>query len=48
MKVVNSVEPRIVVPLNFKSDNDPKAAKVEDFLKAIGSSNGTPEEKSNH
>jgi L-ascorbate metabolism protein UlaG (beta-lactamase superfamily) len=43
-KAINSVEPRIVIPTNYQSDNSPKSAKVEDFLKEIGAT-GTEAEK---
>lgn len=45
VKAVNAIEPRIVIPLAFKSDNDAKAKPVDAFLKEIGSKNGTPEKK---
>ena len=45
VKAINSIEPRIVIPINYHSDNNPKAAKVEIFLKEMGASNITPEKK---
>lgn len=45
VKAVNTIEPRIVIPMAFKSDNDPKAAPIDIFLKEIGSPNNTPEKK---
>ncbi len=45
VKAVNAVEPRIVVPMAFASDNDPKADSVEKFLKEMGSGNLEPEKK---
>lgn len=36
MKIVNTIEPRVVIPYGFKSDNDPKADPVDKFLKEIG------------
>ena len=45
VKAVNTVEPRIVIPMAFKSDNDPKAKAVDDFLKEIGSGTINPEKK---
>ncbi|MBD3311387.1 MAG: hypothetical protein GF349_02730 [Candidatus Magasanikbacteria bacterium] len=45
VKVVNTVEPRIVIPIAFKSENDPNFADVDKFLKEIGSKNGKPEKK---
>ncbi len=45
VKVVNAIEPRIVIPIAFKSDNDPTAKSIDIFLKEIGSKNGSPEKK---
>ncbi len=45
IKVVNAVEPRVVIPLNFKSENDPEASDVTNFLKSIGHGAVTPEKK---
>lgn len=45
VKAVNAVEPRIVIPMLFKSDNDPTADGVQAFLKAMGSGNGVEEKK---
>ena len=36
VKAVNDIEPRVVIPIAHKSDNDPKAAPVIDFCKAMG------------
>lgn len=36
VKVINSIEPRIVIPMAYKSENDPKAADLDTFLRAIG------------
>ncbi|MCF6276929.1 MAG: MBL fold metallo-hydrolase [Candidatus Magasanikbacteria bacterium] len=36
MKAVNAIEPRIIIPIGHKSDNDPKADEVERFIKEIG------------
>ncbi len=44
-KAVNSIEPKIIIPIAFKSENDPSAKPVEDFLKEMGVSNGAPEKK---
>lgn len=44
VKMVNAIEPRIVIPIAFRSDNDPKADPVETFLKEMGLPRG-PEEK---
>lgn len=35
-KAVNAIEPRIVIPIAYKSDNDPGAEPVEKFLKEMG------------
>ncbi|MBU0661327.1 MBL fold metallo-hydrolase [Patescibacteria group bacterium] len=35
-KIVQQIEPRIVIPMNVQSDNDPKSAPVESFIKEIG------------
>lgn len=35
-KVISAVEPRIVIPLAFKSDTDPQATPVSDFIKEVG------------
>lgn len=45
VKLINEIEPKIVIPYAFKSDNDPDAKAVESFLKEIGSKNETPEKK---
>lgn len=45
VKAVNAIEPRVVIPMQHKSDNDPKAASVKEFLKQMGASNGTEEKK---
>lgn len=44
-KAVNAVEPRIVIPYAYKSDNDPTAHEVLPFLKELGATNGEPEKK---
>jgi hypothetical protein len=44
MKAVNSVEPRVVIPMAFHSDNDPSAKPVTEFLKEFGSA-PEPEKK---
>lgn len=45
VKVVNAIEPRVVIPMAFQSDNDPKANPVAAFLKAFGAAAATPETK---
>lgn len=36
IKVINLIEPRIIIPLAFQSDSDPEAFPIEKFLKQIG------------
>lgn len=36
IKIVNDLEPRVVIPMFFQSDNDPKVAPVDKFLKEMG------------
>jgi len=45
LKVINLIEPRVIIPLGFQSDNDPKALPVEKFLKDIGIPADKPEKK---
>lgn len=45
MNAVNAIEPRVVIPMAFQSENDPKAASVSAFLKAMGITAETPEKK---
>ncbi|OIO18805.1 MAG: hypothetical protein COY69_02215 [Candidatus Magasanikbacteria bacterium CG_4_10_14_0_8_um_filter_32_14] len=45
IKLINEIEPKIVIPFAFNSDNDPDAKAIEGFLKEIGSKNGLPEKK---
>jgi len=45
-KAVNAIEPKIVIPVAHNSDNDPKAASVNLFLREMGvPKNGEPENK---
>lgn len=44
MKAINNIEPRVVIPMAFHSDNDPAAKPVTDFLKEFGSA-PEPEKK---
>lgn len=44
-KIINTVEPRVVVPIAFQSENDPKATHVAAFLKEMGVKEETPEKK---
>ena len=45
VKMVNEVEPRVVIPIGFKSDNDPDAGTVDPFLKEMGAGAVKPETK---
>lgn len=44
-KVVNTIDPRVVIPICFKSENDPTAEPVTGFLKEIGAATVAPEKK---
>lgn len=35
-KTINSLEPRIVIPMAFKSDNDPDASSPDSFIRGLG------------
>lgn len=35
-KAIQSIEPKVVIPMAFKSDTDPKSATVEAFIKEVG------------
>lgn len=45
MKIVNTVEPRIVIPIDYRSDTDPKADEVAAFTKSMGANGIVPEKK---
>jgi len=45
VKLISDLEPRIVIPIAFQSDNDPDAGEVSRFIKAMGISNGKEPEK---
>ena len=45
MKIVSIVEPKIIIPMAFKSENDPTAKSVDNFLKEMGASAEKPENK---
>jgi L-ascorbate metabolism protein UlaG (beta-lactamase superfamily) len=34
--IITELEPRIVIPIAYQSDNDPDAASVESFIKEVG------------
>lgn len=44
-KAISAIEPRIVIPIATKSDNDPKAGTVESFIKEMGIKADKPEKK---
>ncbi len=44
-KAVNAIDPRIVIPMWHKSDNDPGAKPVSEFIKAFGSKDIVEETK---
>jgi len=44
-RAISAIEPRVVIPIAYKSDNDPKAGTVESFLKEIGLKADKPEKK---
>lgn len=45
VKMVNEIEPRIIIPIAFHSENNPKAADYQIFLKAIGLPAEAPQNK---
>jgi len=45
VKAINTIEPRVVIPIAFKSVNDPKADDIKVFLKEFGTKETTPEKK---
>ncbi|MFA7245176.1 MAG: MBL fold metallo-hydrolase [Candidatus Magasanikbacteria bacterium] len=45
VKMVTELEPRVVIPYAFHSDNDPDAKAIDGFLKEIGSKGVQPETK---
>ena len=45
VKTINTIEPRVVIPCAFKSDNNPKAKPISDFLKEMGVGNIEAEKK---
>ena len=36
VKAIQSIEPRIVIPMAYKSDNDPDAKTLDGFIKEVG------------
>ncbi len=45
VKAVNAIEPRVVIPIAYKSDTDPGAAPIDKFLKEIGHAGEKAEKK---
>ncbi len=45
IKVINIIEPRVVIPIGFQSDNDPNALPLEKFLKDMGVATEQAEKK---
>lgn len=45
VKIVNELEPRIVIPMAFKSDVDPKAKTADAFIKELGMAGKVQPEK---
>lgn len=45
VKVVNAIEPKIVIPVGYQSENDPKAAAVDVFLREMGAKPDKAENK---
>ncbi len=45
IKVINELEPKIVIPMAFKSDNNPKIKGPEKFLKEMGIAHDIKPEK---
>jgi L-ascorbate metabolism protein UlaG (beta-lactamase superfamily) len=44
-EVVSSIEPRVVIPMHFKTDADKTLQPVEKFAQAMGMSNGEKQSK---
>ncbi|HLD31787.1 MAG TPA: MBL fold metallo-hydrolase [Patescibacteria group bacterium] len=45
VKAISAIEPRLVIPMAFQSENDPKANPIDAFLKEVGAPKLTPEKK---
>ncbi|MFB6182010.1 MAG: MBL fold metallo-hydrolase [Candidatus Magasanikbacteria bacterium] len=45
MKVINKIEPRVIIPMAFQSENDPDAEPIDGFLKEIGEESLEPTDK---
>jgi hypothetical protein len=45
VKTINIIEPRVVIPIAFRSENNPKIGTVDAFLKEMGTGPISPEKK---
>lgn len=45
LKTINILEPRVIIPMAFKSDNDPKAKEITGFLNEMGAKDLKAEKK---
>ncbi len=45
IKVINDIEPKIIIPIGQKSENDPNADDVEKFIKELGLTPKTTDKK---
>lgn len=45
VKAINAIEPRIVIPISFQSENDPDAKPLDNLLKELGNPGEKPEKK---
>jgi L-ascorbate metabolism protein UlaG (beta-lactamase superfamily) len=45
IKVINLIEPQVVIPYGYQSDNNPEALSLDKFLKDMGAVATTPEKK---
>ncbi|HYE59956.1 MAG TPA: MBL fold metallo-hydrolase [Candidatus Kapabacteria bacterium] len=45
VKAVSAIEPKIVIPMAYQSDNDPSFAAVTTFLKEMGTTSDSEEKK---
>lgn len=45
VKAINAVEPRVVIPIGFQSENDPDAKPLDNLLKELGNPGEKPEKK---
>lgn len=45
VKVVNMIEPRVVIPMAFQSENEPNMSAVSEFIREMGAKVDNPEKK---